>query len=60
MGQLLKKKYGTARLVMDVVIIAVLLAVLKDTGTIFINFLLIPLEAVSMLIILTNCDEQWK
>ena len=60
MGQLLKKKYGTARLVMDVVIIAVLLAVLKDTGTIFINFLLIPLEAASMLIILTNCDEQWK
>lgn len=55
-----KKKYGLARLIMDLAIIATLMVILKGTGSIYISFLLVPLEVASMLITLANSDEQWK
>ena len=55
-----RKKYGVARLVMDLAIIAALMILLEGIGAIFVNFLLIPLEAASMAITLANLDEQWK
>lgn len=56
----IKKKYGVARLFMDLVIIIALMMVLEGAGTIYISFLLIPVEVTSMIISLTTCDEQWK
>lgn len=56
----LKKKYGIFRLIMDVAIIVALMIVLGGAGTIYISFLMIPLEVPSMIISLTSCDEQWK
>lgn len=55
-----KKKYGIARLIMDFAIVAALMIILEGAGSIYISFLLIPLEAASMLITLANYDEQWK
>ncbi len=55
-----RKKYGIARLVMDLAIIAALMIVLEGAGPIYISFLLVPLEVASMLITLANSDEQWK
>lgn len=55
-----KKKYGIARLIMDLTIIAVLMIILKEAGSVYISFLLVPLEVASMLITLANSDEQWK
>ena len=55
-----RKKYGAARLVMDLVIIVALLLVLEGAGSIYISFLMVPLEVSSMLITLANSDEQWK
>lgn len=34
--------------------------ILEKSGTIYISFLLIPIEIMSMIISLTTCDEQWK
>ena len=56
----IKTKYGIARLIMDLAIIATLMIVLEGAGSIYISFLLVPLEVVSMLITLANFDEQWK
>ena len=56
----IKKKYGIARLIMDLAIIAALMIILEGAGYIYISFLLVPLEVASMLIILANSDEQWK
>lgn len=55
-----KKKYGIARLIMDFAIIAALMIILEGAGSIYISFLLVPLEVASMLITLANSDEQWK
>lgn len=55
-----KKKYGIARLIMDFAIIVALMIILKEAGSIYISFLLVPLEVASMLITLANSDEQWK
>lgn len=56
----LKKKYGLPRLVMDIAIIIALMLILEKSGAIYISFLLIPIEIMSMIISLTTCDEQWK
>ena len=56
----IKKKYGAARLFMDLAIIIALMKVLEGAGAIYISFLLIPIEVTSMIISLTTCDEQWK
>lgn len=56
----IRKKYGITRVIMDVCIMAALMIFLKGTGTIYISFLLIPVEIISMIISLTTCDEQWK
>ena len=55
-----KKKYGITRLIMDLAIIAALMIILEGAGSIYISFLLVPLEVASMLITLANSDEQWK
>lgn len=55
-----KKKYGIARLIMDFAIIAALMIILEGAGSIYISFLLVPLEIASMIITLANSDEQWK
>lgn len=55
-----KKKYGIARLIMDLAIIAALMIILEGAGSIYISFLLVPLEIASMIITLANSDEQWK
>ena len=55
-----KKKYGIARLIMDLAIIAALMIILEGAGSIYISFLLVPLEVASMQITLANSDEQWK
>ncbi len=55
-----KKKYGVTRLIMDFAIITALMIILEGAGAIYISFLLVPLEAASMLITLANSDEQWK
>lgn len=41
-------------------IIAALMIILEGAGSIYISFLLVPLEVASMLITLANSDEQWK
>lgn len=56
----IKKKYGIARLIMDLAIIAALMIILEGAGSIYISFLLVPLEIASMIITLANSDEQWK
>lgn len=56
----IKKKYGITRLVMDIAIIVALMLVLEGAGSIYVSFLLIPIEVTSMIISLTTCDEQWK
>ena len=39
----IKKKYGIARLIMDLAIIAALMIILEGAGSIYISFLLVPL-----------------
>jgi len=56
----IKKKYGLPRVIMDIAIIIALMFILEKSGTIYISFLLIPIEIMSMIISLTTCDEQWK
>ena len=46
--------------IMDLAIIAALMIILEGAGSIYISFLLVPLEVASMLITLANSDEQWK
>lgn len=36
------------------------MVVLKGTGAIYISFLLIPIEVMSMVMSLATCDQQWK
>lgn len=55
-----RKKYGIARIIMDFTVIAALMIILEGAGSIYISFLLVPLEAASMVITLANSDEQWK
>ena len=55
-----KKKYGMTRLVVDIAIMAAMMIVLEDKGTLLISFLLLPLEIMSIVITLATCDEQWK
>lgn len=43
-----KKKYGIARLIMDLAIIAALMIILEGAGSIYISFLLVPLEVASI------------
>ena len=45
---------------MDFAIIAALMIILEGAGSIYISFLLVPLEIASMVITLANSDEQWK
>ena len=52
----IRKKYGIPRVAMDIFIIVALMVVLKGTGAIYISFLLIPIEVMSMVM----CDQQWK
>ena len=47
-------------MIMDIAIIIALMFILEKSGTIYISFLLIPIEIMSMIISLTTCDEQWK
>lgn len=54
----IKKKYGLPRVIMDIAIIIALMFILEKSGTIYISFLLIPIEIMSMIISLTTCDEQ--
>lgn len=56
----IKKKYGITRIVMDIAIIVALMAILNGTGAIYISFLLIPIEVMSMVMSLATCDQQWK
>ena len=56
----IKNKYGIKRIIMDICIMATLMIFLKGTGAIYISFLLIPIEIMTMIISLTTCDEQWK
>lgn len=56
----IKKKYGMTRLIVDVAIMAAMMIVLEDKGALFISFLLLPLEIMSLVITLATCDEQWK
>ena len=56
----IRKKYGIPRVIMDIFIIASLMFVLKGTGTIYISFLLVPIEVMSMVMSLATCDQQWK
>ena len=56
----IRKKYGIPRVVMDIFIIIALMFVLKGTGAIYISFLLIPIEVMSMVMSLATCDQQWK
>lgn len=56
----IKKKYGIARLILDLVIIAALMIILESGAAIYISLLLVPLEIASMMITLANYDEQWK
>ena len=55
-----RKKYGIARLMVDIAIMAAMMLVLEDKGAFFISFLLLPLEIMSIVITLATCDEQWK
>lgn len=56
----IRKKYGIPRIAMDIAIIAALMIVLHGSATIYICFLLIPVEVMSMVMSLTTCDQQWK
>lgn len=56
----LNKKFGVKRIIMDMAIIFSLMLILEGAGAIYISFLLLPLEITSIIISLTNCDEQWK
>lgn len=56
----IRKKYGIPRVTMDIFIIVALMVVLKGTGAIYISFLLIPIEVMSMVMSLATCDQQWK
>ncbi len=56
----IKKKYGAPRIAMDIAMIAALMVILHGTGAIYISFLLIPIEVMSMVMSLTTCDQQWK
>ncbi len=56
----IRKKYGIARLFVDIAIMVALMFILEDKGALFISFLLIPLEIMSMVITLATCDEQWR
>jgi hypothetical protein len=56
----LKKKYGITRVIIDLAIMIALMIVLESAGSIYISFLLLPLEITSMIISLTTCDEEWK
>ena len=40
----IKKKYGLPRVIMDIAIIIALMFILEKSGTIYISFLLIPIE----------------
>ena len=46
----IKKKYGLPRVIMDIAIIIALMFILEKSGTIYISFLLIPIEIMSMII----------
>ena len=54
----IRKKYGIPRVAMDIFIIVALMVVLKGTGAIYISFLLIPIEVMSMVMSLATCDQQ--
>lgn len=56
----LKKKYGIVRVIIDLAIIITLMIVLESAASIYICFLLLPLEITSMIISLTTCDEEWR
>jgi hypothetical protein len=56
----IKKKYGLLRLIIDSAIIAALLILAENTGVIIVSLLLIPLEVMSILTTLADCDEKWK
>lgn len=56
----IRKKYGIPRIIMDIAVMAALMLVLKGTGAIYISFLLIPIEVMSIIMSLTTCDTQWK
>lgn len=56
----IQKKYGIGRIIMDIGIIIALMLILGGSGAIYVSFLLIPIEIMSMVISLTTCDEQWK
>ncbi len=56
----IRKKYGITRLVVDIAIMVALMLVLEGKGALFISFLLIPLEIMSIIITLATCDEQWR
>lgn len=56
----IQKKYGIARIIIDICIMTILMIVLKGAGAIYISFLLIPTELMTMIISLSTCDEQWK
>lgn len=56
----IQKKYGIGRIIMDIGIIIALMLILGSSGAIYVSFLLIPIEIMSMVISLTTCDEQWK
>ena len=56
----IQKKYGIARIMIDICIMTILMIILKGAGAIYISFLLIPTELMTMIISLSTCDEQWK
>ena len=56
----LRRKYGPVRIAMDVLLIAVLMIAFGANSAIWVSFVLVPIEAMTMCMTLTNCDEQWK
>lgn len=56
----IQKKYGISRIMIDICIMTILMIVLKGAGAIYLSFLLIPTELMTMIISLSTCDEQWK
>lgn len=56
----IRKKYGSARIVIDSVIIAAMFLILGGESVVYISCLLIPLEISSMITTLQTTDEAWR
>lgn len=55
----LEKKYGYIRIAIDVALTVIMIVAFKNTGAIM-AMLLAPLEIMSIITTLADCDKQWK